>query len=401
MKAVSEFILEDVARARDLEKTFLRACYCGSGALSDYSLQNKQILEARYAALFDEGRPGPTTVPAVAYGKVNPELLAQSFSRRPILLIGDVGVGKTTFIRRFINNDPSFAENSVAVYIDFGSAGALATDLRAYIVSEIDRQLSGEFSIDTQEDGFVRRVYGPELRRFASGVNKPLKDKKPGLYQQKEIEHLESLLANKEEHVRRSLAEISGDLRKQIVIFLDNTDQRSEQDQQAAFLIAKEMAERWQAMIYVALRPETYHASTRRGALTGYHPKAFTIAPPRIDRVIRKRLIFGLRVTGGQIPLGQAVRGANLDFSSLEVLLKVFLRSTTRDEFSTRRDDLLRCVENIASGNVRLALELVRGFFGSGHVDTQKIITKFREEGGYIIPLHEFQRAIIYGDNIH
>jgi hypothetical protein len=154
-------------------------------------------------------------------------------------------------------------------------------------------------------------------------VNKPLKAKKPSLYQQKEIELLEQLAINREEHVRRALAAISGTLRKQIVIFLDNTDQRTEQDQQAVFLIAQEMADRWQAMIYVTLRPETYHASMRRGALTGYHPKAFTIAPPRVDRVIRKRLVFGLRLTSGQIPLGAAVRASHMDLASLEILLRL------------------------------------------------------------------------------
>lgn len=401
MKAVSEFILEDIVRARELERTFLRACYCASGALSEYSLLNKQMLQARYAALFDSERPGPATAPAVEYGAVNPEFLAQSFSRRPILLIGDVGVGKTTFIRRFISDDSSFATSAIAIYINFGSTGTLTTDLRLYIVSEIDRQLAEDCQIDTQEESFVRRIYSPELDRFAAGVNKPLKTKKPGLYQQKEIELLEQLANNREEHVRRALAEISGVLRKQIVIFLDNTDQRTEQDQQAVFLIAQEMADRWQAMIYVTLRPETYHASMRRGALTGYHPKAFTIAPPRVDRVIRKRLIFGLRLTSGQISLGAAVRASHMDLASLEILLRVFLRSTTRVDASPRKDDLMRCVENLSSGNVRLALDLVRGFFGSGHVDTQKIIAKVRDEGGYFIPLHEFHRAIIYGDNVH
>jgi hypothetical protein len=185
------------------------------------------------------------------------------------------------------------------------------------------------------------------------------------------------------------------------VIFFDNTDQRTEEDQQAAFLIAQEMAERWQAMIYMTLRPETYHASMRRGALTGYHPKAFTIAPPRIEKVIKKRLVFGLRVTSGQVPLGSAVRASHMDLASLQMLLRVFLRSAIRNDTSPKKDELMRCIENVSSGNVRLALELVRGFFGSGHVDTQKIIAKVRDDGGYFIPLHEFHRAIIYGDNTY
>jgi hypothetical protein len=395
MKTVSEFILEDVARAKEMERTFLKVCYCYSGALSDYSLMSRQMLMARYAALFDSERPGPSTSPVTTPEGINPELLTQSFSRRPILLIGDVGVGKTTFIRHLIANDPIFTEKAIPLYIDFGVKGTLADDLRSYILSEIDVQLSRDHGIDVQESDFARRVHAYDLTRFASGVNKPLKEKKPGLYQQKEIELLERLIADREEHLRLSLDVISHEVKKQIVVFLDNTDQRSEQDQQAAFLIAQEMADRWQAVIYVTLRPETYHASMRRGALTGYHPKAFTIAPPQVERVIQKRLIFGLRVTSGRLPKMAVVRAAQMDFGSLEILLRVFLRSIRE------RDEILTCVDNISAGNVRLALELVRSFFGSGHVDTQKIINIVKEQGGYSVPLHEFQRAIIFGDNVY
>ena len=36
---------------------------------------------------------------------------------------------------------------------------------------------------------------------------------------------------------------------------------------------------------------------------------------------------------------------------------------------------------------------------GSGHVDTAKILAIAEETGGYTIPLHEFMRAVIYGDH--
>ena len=155
------------------------------------------------------------------------------------------------------------------------------------------------------------------------------------------------------------------------------------------------MADQWDAMIYVTLRPETYHASTRRGALTGYHPRAFTVAPPRVDRVIQRRLLFGLKVARGKYPSDASLQAATSDIASLITLLEVFLRSIRS------RQDVLVCVDNIAAGNVRLALELVKSFFGSGHVDTQKIVNIVQESGRYMIPIHEFQRAIIYGDNAH
>jgi hypothetical protein len=396
MKAVSEFILEDVARARELERTFLQACYCHSGALSSYSLASKQMLRSRYAALFDADRPGPSVAPAAEWGETNPELLAQSFSRRPILLIGDVGVGKTTFIRHLIADDPeSFREKALALYIDLGATGTLASELRNYIVDEIDRQLLSDHLIDIRLDDIVRETFAHSLSRFESGVNKGLRNSRPALYKEKEVAFLEQLMSNREEHLRMATELISRRERKQLIIFLDNSDQRSEQDQQATFLIAQEMADQWQGVIYLTLRPETYHASMQRGALTGYHPKAFTVAPPRVDRVIKKRLYFGLRATAGSVPGIDLSSIAQFDVASLSTLMKVFLHSLRA------RNQILTCLENISSGNVRLALELVRGFFGSGHVDTEKILYKVNYEGGYTIPIHEFQRALIYGDNVH
>lgn len=58
-------------------------------------------------------------------------------------------------------------------------------------------------------------------------------------------------------------------------------------------------------------------------------------------------------------------------------------------------------LENLSNGNTRLALNILTTFLGSGHVNTQKIVDIAQESGNYTIPLHEFIRAIIYGDQLH
>ena len=49
---------------------------------------------------------------------------------------------------------------------------------------------------------------------------------------------------------------------------------------------------------------------------------------------------------------------------------------------------------------MRKAIELIKKFFGSGHVDTQKII-QIQETGRYTIPVHEVLRSVIFGDNVY
>ncbi len=81
-----------------------------------------------------------------------------------------------------------------------------------------------------------------------------------------------------------------------------------------------------------------------------------------------------------------------LRFYTLFRILPIFLDSLNY------KKALGEFIDNISGGNVRLALDLVKGFLGSGHVDTQKIIAIYEGTGSYYIPLHEFLRAVIFGD---
>jgi hypothetical protein len=397
LQIVSDLILEDLARHPDLEPIFLRECYCNSAELLHHSEITKDFLTARYAALFTSQDPGPTTESITRRDtSISPELLAEAFSRRPILIIGDVGVGKTTFIRHFIRvGAVGVTQNAITLYIDLGSSAALTTDLRMFIIDEMSRQLREQYKVDIEEAAFVRQVYLKELVRFGQGVYSALKSQNLRAYQEKELEFLAGKVATREQHLKASCEFLSHHRKQQILIFLDNTDQRSEEFQQLAFLIAQELAERWPATVFVALRPETFHSSYRRGALTGYHPKAFTVSPPRIHDVIFKRFGFGLKITSGKIPLPSSNQKVSVRLFALDAVIRAFLLGLGRDE------NLNKCIEHISGGNVRLALDMIRQFFGSGHVDTEKIVDIYKATKHYYVSLHEFLRAVIYGDAEH
>jgi len=397
LQIVSDLVIEDLARARDLEARFLQECYCQSGALSQHTLSSKAVLQARYSALFDSESPGPNLMSAVKKsGEISSELLADSFSRRPILLLGDVGVGKTTFIRHLVNIEAAVLfENALTLYIDLGSQATLTEDIKLFVPEEITRQLREEHEIDIDEYPFITGVYNLELQRFGKGLYSRIRETNPDLYIQKELEFLEEKVNNREQHLKFSLEHISKARKKQVVIFLDNADQRSEQTQQEVFLVSQELAERWTATVYVALRPETFHRSKRVGALSAYHPKAFTISPPRIDRVIEKRLLFGIKITQGEIPIHSVPGTIQGNFLKLSKIMRIFLSSLKAN------DELIEFIDNISGGNVRVALDIVKEFFGSGHVDTQKMLDIYDESGGYTIPIHEIIRAVMFGDSEH
>lgn len=118
----------------------------------------------------------------------------------------------------------------------------------------------------------------------------------------------------------------------------------------------------------------------------------FSIAPPRADVVLQRRADFALgqlRRTGrlGSFPVNVAV-----DSDSLVTFLEILA------ENSRTNDDLLALIDNLAGGNMWMALGCVTGVIGSGHIDTAEMIRFYREGGHGKIPLHEFLCALLFGD---
>jgi len=399
LEIISDLVLEDIIKDKEIEVDFLEDCYCKSGSLSQYSLLSKQILTTRYDNMF-EANDQDVLLESISTKKgVNKEFIdifSDSLSKRPILLVGDVGVGKSTFIDNLLLVEaPEVSEKSLVFKIDLGSKAILAKEMKDAVLKIIYEQLSSVFNIDIYEDDFVRRCYFVGLENYKNSFSvKRLYEIDPKAAIKKEIEYLATEVDDLRNHIKNSLKYIAKNQRKQIIIFIDNCDQRDDTDQQQSFLIAQELASDWNLITFVSLRPETYHKTKRKeGALSGYHPKAFTISPPRIEDVITSRLHFAQKITRGEIKLTKLSNAVN--FTKLDIMIETFLNSIEKN------NELLIMFENLSNGNIRKVIELIKKFFGSGHVDTQKIIEINERGGNYIIPVHEMLRSIIYGDNVY
>ena len=397
LQILSDLFIEDIARVGEEgdERDFLRGCYCHSGALSQYALISKDILRTRYSALFQETTGGPSTTPATTKKGINPELLAESLSRRPILLIGDIGVGKTMFIKHLYQVEaPDIFTDALVFYVDFGSGPTLLEDLSVFVMDELKKQLLDRYDIDIEARNFIHGIFHRDLERFEKGLYADIRDTSPQTFEKKRVEYIEEKLRNKDEYLRLCLTHISRGRKKQIVVFLDNVDRRPDEFQESVFVIGQTMADRWPVTVFISIRPQTFYRSRISGTLDAYHPRAFTIGPPRVDEVVTKRLEYGVKLLDRGIQLFSR-EGVLVKVESLKNYLEVLAYSFSQNRY------LNEFLDNMSGGNIRLALEFVRAFIGSGHVDTEKILNIHRDTGKYLVPLHEFLRAVTYGDHEH
>lgn len=397
LRSLSDLFLQDAVYSPEIEPQFFQECYCESGALSQYALLSKNILEARYASLFSETESTPhlTSVKTKKKDNFSPDILSEAIAKRPIVLLGDVGVGKTSFIKNLIYNSAHEEfKNALYIYIDLGSKAALAEDLQIFVLNEIERQLNEKYQLDPYEIGIIKGVYASEISRFSKGIWGSKKESEPDLYETKLNEKLEELGAEKDQHLKRVINHHSRSSHRQIIISLDNADQREFEVQQGTFVISQELAQDWNATVFVSVRPQTFFQSKRSGALTAYPHKVFTISPPRIDKVIEKRLIFALNMAEGTVS-NDTYRGFEVNAQSLALFLKALL-SSLRDN-----PELLEFLSNVTGGNIRAAIEFVTGFIGSPGVDAEKIIDKMDRKGTYRIPVHEFTKQALLGEYSH
>ncbi|MEC7307407.1 hypothetical protein [Vibrio crassostreae] len=395
LRQLSELFIQDVVDNPDVEKDFYKKCYCESGVLNRYALLSKNILEARYASIFSNTEKQPKTVPVTTRKGANfdPSVMAEAMSRRPIVLIGDVGVGKTSFVKNLYHNSAyNEFKNSIFIYIDLGSNAALDTDLNNLVLNQIQEQLYLKYKFDVDDDNFIRSVYKDEIKRFERGLWGKYKDSNPEKFDDKLIEMLEIKQSNRRDHIKQSVDYLSTTRQKQIIISLDNADQREFDIQQEAFIISQELAKEWKSTVFLSVRPQTFYKSKRSGALNAYPHKIFTILPPRVEDVVSKRLMFASRLARGQetaVDLG-VVKSENLAIY-LDVLISSLHHNKDINEFLT----------NVTGGNIRSVIEFVTSFIGSPNVEVHKIIDIQEKQGGYKIPLHEFTKQAILGDYSH
>jgi predicted type IV restriction endonuclease len=326
LRALSDLLLEDIVSTEAVRAQFYRECYCDTGALSRDALVSEEILRARYAALFTASEPAPLLEPAAQQGSDPPfskQILTEALARRPIVLLGDVGVGKSAFLEQlmYVRAPQEFAR-AINIYIDLGSRAALETDIRKFVIGEIERQLFNKYAVDLQQDNFVRGVYDSEIKRFRSSFKAAIYRSNKAKLDEELMARLDDLMNDKPEHLRRSIQHVARARTRQTIIILDNADQRSAEVQEAAFIIAQEFAQNWEALVFIAVRPQTFFQSKRAGAFSAYPHKVFTILPPRPELVVEKRLVFSVEIAEGEVA-ADALRGVRLNFKSVATFARV------------------------------------------------------------------------------
>lgn len=397
IRTLASLLLEEIEENNEVKRTFYKDCYVSIEANSRHTMLSKQIISNRYKRVV-----ASSSEPKGIRSKIIPDAKSETMfkepgfekglSSSPFVVLGDVGVGKTSFFENlYFQIDDTMKDDTLFLHINLGNQGALTQDLRAFIVQEIKRVFRHEYSINIDSEEFIKTAHYEDILVFESGPNEILRDTNPPEYAIRKANFLNDLVLDQAAHLKASLAHLCFGQGRQIIVVLDNADQRDYETQQNAFLIAQEIAAGGAALVFIALRPSTFYESKKRGALSGYQNKVFSISPPPADEVIQKRLQFAIRVAEGEQRL-EALDAIRFRLGGIVLFLQATLRSIRSNE------EIRSFLANITGGNVRSVIELVSSFFGSPNVEAEKIIRIENETGNYVVPLHELTKHALLGE---
>jgi GTPase SAR1 family protein len=398
LRSLASLLLEDIEESPGLKSAFYRDCYVPIDSNNRHLLLSKRIISARYKRLTNGGvAPAPLESVATVDDRsgtiqISDPTLDLAWSARPVVVVGDVGVGKTSFFENLFERlDSSEKANTYFIHINLGIKANLTNDIKSYVLTEIPAALKRDYDLNVEDADFVNAIYYSELRDFDKGVKGALKGIDDIAYKKERIAFLAEKISRRDSHLHASLGHLAHGRSKQIILIIDNADQRTFAVQQEAFLIAQELAATRNLLVFVALRPSTFYQSKMTGALSGYQPRVLTIAPPPADEVLRQRITFAVRVAEGKIA-PTALSGIQLRVKSIISFLTATLRAIHDN------DSIKVFLANITGGNTRLVIELITSFCGSPNVDSEKIVRIEEEQGSYNIPLHEFTKHALLGE---
>lgn len=398
MHSVIRTAFEDIAEQDDTD--VLRNCYVYSKSLEIVAKDIDVVIKDSIPEfLRKQGAEQVIITDRYDTGKFG-SALHESFSGkkgRMFLLLGGIGSGKTTFLKRYQKTvgKQLLERKTLWFHVDFLEAPLAPEKMEEYVWSTVIKQVRTQFigkKLETRQN--LKGAFADKIRTLKETLLNRHDQSKP---EREKIlsEHLQAWSEDTLDYAPRLLKQISLSQNKKVVLFIDNVDQLMPKYQAMIFMLAQRITGMINSITIVSLREESYYAAAVQKTFTAYTNRKFHIASPRFRPLIGTRIRFALKA------LADSKDRYNLcSISSIYINkedLADFLKIVQESIFGINKN-IARFVDAICFGNMRLALQMFTTFLSSGAVDVDKMLRIYRRDGNYYVAFHEWVKSIMLGD---
>lgn len=219
-----------------------------------------------------------------------------SGSSESVLIIGNKGSGKSTFIDRFfsVSLPPELRSRCVVARADLENFSGDHKLLIPWAIDQLVAQLEKEVCTNdppSYED--LQGIYFREYQSWMLGSYKYLYESNKTEFKIKFGDHIERLRKSApENYLRLLLNRAFFSLKRLPCLVFDNTDQFDAQTQDSIYQMAHALGSQAPSLSIVPITDRTVWRLSKAGSLQSYSARSFYLPPPDVKAVLQKRVAF-------------------------------------------------------------------------------------------------------------
>lgn len=394
LEPLIRIIFDNIADQDPIE--VLQSCYVHSASLRIVAKDLDCVITdavPRFLANMGTEELRQTANDSGRFGEVISRALTKD-SGELFLLLGGIGSGKTTFLKRYQRTvgRELLEKNTVWFHIDFLKAPLDPMDLEEFVWREVLNQLRERYTtphLETRRN--IKRVFARDIQAIQETALRHLKEGTDE-YERALSPYLERWQQNLRNYVPGLLQICKPKRELSVVLFIDNVDQLSPAYQAQIFLLAQRVTRTVGSITIVSLREESYYTASVQKTFTAYSNKKFHIASPLFRVVIGSRIKFAVDLMKRSDNEVQIVLSSGIELAKPDIA--DFLQIVQASMFESHTN-IVRLLEAICFGNIRLALQMFTTFLTSGATDVDKMLHIYRRDGAYYVAFHEFLKSVM------
>lgn len=319
---------------------------------------------------------------------------------RFILLVGNKGAGKSTFIDRFFRFilPKDLSEHIKVLRVDLSKNSGDVSQ----VLNWLDRELltvTEKVVIESERgkdgwDEYVGKIFFADYQRWSTTTMKHLYENDRSAFKIEFGRHIENTREDRpNDYIRKMIFYLTKSHHKIPCLIFDNTDHFSIQFQEVIFQYARALYENEFCIAIMPITDKTSWQLSKQGALQSFESESLFLPVPRPEKVIERRTAYLIEklddsnVTNReQYFLNKGIR-LNLNeigkFASN--LNKIFVESPSISGW----------IGGLVNHDIRRLLELTRDTISSPHLDLDDLLKVQVAGSAHVIPEYRIKAAII------
>lgn len=319
-----------------------------------------------------------------------------------ILIIGNKGAGKTTFIDRFFRLilPANLRDSCIVIRVDVGDATGDIASIVPWLDQQILHIMESELFVNgiaTNEQ--LQGIFYSEYCRWRDGPHKHLYETNKDAFKIKFGEYLENLRSTQvHAYIERLMNDVVENRKKMPCLVFDNTDHFSEKFQESVFQYAQSLFRSVFSFVICPITDRTIWELSKHGPLQSYDTTSFYLPVPAMKSVLEKRVKFiqnKLTEDNGnraEYFIGRGIRLSIQDITAFAACV---------EEIFVANEGVSRIIGGLANFDIRRSLQLSQKVVTSPHIKIDELVKLYLTDGGIPVNQRSIYVAILCGDSNH